>query len=66
MAVKVINIVPAGEVAKRVICKNCGATLEYVPNDLSRYDGKDISGGPDGKEWIVCPNCGKQVVVRSW
>ena len=66
MAIKIINIKPHKTVAKRVTCRNCGATLEYVPNDVMERHGTDYGGGPDGSEWIVCPNCRKNVTLRSW
>ncbi|MFC1638020.1 hypothetical protein ACFL2R_01210 [Patescibacteria group bacterium] len=66
MAVRVIEIKPDESVVKRVVCKSCGATLEYVPNDIKEYHGRDYSGGPDGREWITCPNCNKDVTLRSW
>ena len=64
--VKVISTEPDESVTKRIICRHCGATLEYVPNDVKKCHGKDIAGGPDGSEWINCPNCGKSVTIRSW
>lgn len=66
MAVKVIKIEPHKSVVKEVVCYHCGATLEYVSNDVKEYHGRDWSGGPDGREWIVCPNCHKDVTLRSW
>jgi predicted RNA-binding Zn-ribbon protein involved in translation (DUF1610 family) len=47
-------------------CKSCGATLSYTSLDVDSTHGKDISGGPDGCEFIVCPSCGNNVVLRSW
>lgn len=64
MAVRVIDI--SKEVEKEVTCKGCGAILGYTPNDLKRRNGTDYGGGPDGREWINCLNCGKEVTVRSW
>ena len=64
--VKVIDKGPDPSVVKTILCKFCGAKLEYVPYDITRYDGTDMGGGPDGKEWIVCPNCKKDVIIRSW
>lgn len=64
--VKVIKLDPAPEVVKRCFCLGCGATLEYVPNDVQKYSGTDYSGGPDGCEWIICANCGKDVTIKSW
>ncbi len=66
MAIKIIKIDPVPEVVERCFCKNCGATLEYVPKDVQKYSGKDYSGGPDGYTWIVCPNCNEEVVLTSW
>lgn len=64
--VKILKLEPHKSVAKEIVCRSCGATLEYVPNDMKRYDGTDYSGGADGREWIVCPNCNKDVTIRSW
>jgi hypothetical protein len=66
MAVKVISVKPAKSVVKKVVCRNCGAKLEYVPKDVKEYHGTDYGGGPDGREWIVCPNCREDVTLRSW
>lgn len=54
------------KVSKKCTCGHCGARLQYLPLDVKKYEGKDISGGPDGREWIVCPKCGKDVTLKSW
>lgn len=64
--VRIIDEGPDPSVVKKVICKNCGAKLEYVPNDVKEYSGTDYGGGPDGHTWIDCPKCQKRVVLRSW
>ncbi len=51
---------------KQITCTNCAIILEYTPVDIKEYHGKDYSGGPDGKEWINCPRCCKEVIIRSW
>jgi hypothetical protein len=66
MAVKVISAKPAKSVVKRITCKNCGARLEYAPNDVKECHGHDLGGGPDGQEWVSCPNCKKRAIIRSW
>ncbi len=66
MAVKVVKTEPDPKVVKRVVCGNCGATLEYVPRDVKSCHGTDYGGGPDGCEWVDCPNCKEDVVLRSW
>jgi len=47
-------------------CPNCFAIIGYVPNDVQSYHGTDYSGGPDGREWVVCPNCKKDITLKSW
>jgi hypothetical protein len=54
------------EHAKYTVCKNCGAEIEYHQNDVKEYHGKDYSGGPDGKEYIECPQCTKEVILKRW
>lgn len=64
--VRVIEEKPDPSVVKQVICPNCGVKLEYVPDEVRRYEGKDYSGGPAGHEWIDCPRCEKSVILKSW
>lgn len=44
----------------------CGAVVVYNQHDIHYYSGKDYSGGPDGMEWVDCPNCSKRYILRSW
>lgn len=62
--VKIIGTAP--EVFKQCTCRNCAAKLEYTPADVKSYHGRDYSGGADRKEYIDCPCCGKEVILRSW
>ena len=65
--VEIVSIVPHESVVKEIICvTGCGATLSYVPNDVEKHHGTDIGGGSAGSEWIICPNCTRRVVIRSW
>lgn len=64
--VRVVEYKPAPAVVKQIICTNCGALLEYTPHEVQRYSGRDISGGPDGMEWIDCPVCTNRAVIRAW
>lgn len=58
---------PDKSVVKRIVCKGCGATIEYVPNDVrTLWSGTDYGGGPDGAEGFNCPECGKQVITKRW
>lgn len=62
---RVLNNTPVTEAT--IVCHNgCKLLLAYVPNDVLRRDGTDYAGGPDGEEYIICPNCAKKVVIRSW
>ena len=64
--VKVVRIEPDKTVVKEIVCRHCGATLSYTPIDVQSEHGTDYSGGPDGREWITCANCSRQVTIRSW
>ncbi len=64
--VTVLRIEPDRSVVKEVVCRHCGATLQYIPNEVQSYHGRDYSGGADGYEWVNCPNCGGEAVVWSW
>lgn len=65
-SVVVISKTPDPSVVKCVICRNCGVKLQYVPNDVKRHDGKDYTGGADGRTWVDCPNCNKEAVLTRW
>lgn len=64
--VRVVDPSPDPEVIKKISCRQCGVRLEYTPSSVKRYSGKDYGGGPDGKEWIDCPNCSSEVITNSW
>lgn len=66
MAIRIIRKGPDASVKKTIVCHNCGATLEYVPNDVKERHGTDYTGGPDGEQYIDCPNCEKRAIIRSW
>ncbi len=53
---------------KRVECSECGAVIEYMPEEVQRRDGTDISGGPDGWERVKCPRggCPGYGYIRRW
>jgi len=56
----------APEVVKQTICCNCGAVLEYTPNEIKERNREDYSGGADGCTYIKCPDCSQPVVLTSW
>lgn len=62
--VTVVSTVPHPSVVKEVICRNCGATLQYVPKDVHTEVHHDYGGGSDTYRYITCPPCGSRVNVR--
>jgi ribosomal protein S27E len=63
--VKVISTEPHHTVVKQVVCKNCGATLEYVPRDIKSRTYSDY-GGSDTDYFIKCPPCGNEIYVKRY
>lgn len=57
---------PSGH--RRVKCPHCLSTVAYAPNEVREINGTDISGGPDGCKYIVCPapGCGKDIILERW
>ena len=64
--VTVVSTVPHPSVVKEVICRNCGATLNYVPADVQKRTVSDYGGGRDTYEFIKCPPCSHEIYVRSY
>lgn len=64
--VRVVKTEPDPSVVKQVICQDCGAKLEYVPNEVQSVSGYDYSGGSDGYTYVDCPNCQGRAVIRRW
>ena len=63
MTVKVIDMVPDPSVAKKVVCRNCGVTLEYVPADRKTGVSCSYDGSKDHYKYIDCPNCANEITV---
>lgn len=53
---------------KRVKCRDCGATIEYMPEEVQEHHGTDYNGGPVGYERVKCPRsgCPGHGYIRSW
>jgi len=46
--------------AKRITCYDCGAIVEYFPNEvISRVEEEVYGGGSDVYHYLTCPNCKK-------
>lgn len=61
--VTVVSTNPHPSVVKETICRNCGATLSYVPADIQNKTVRDYGGGSDSYYFIKCPPCGHEVHV---
>jgi len=66
MTVRIVRKKPDVSVIKRVVCQNCGVTLEYLPKDVKERHGRDYCGGPDGDKHIMCPACDAKVILEVW
>jgi ribosomal protein S27E len=64
--VTVVSTVPHPSVEKEVVCRSCGATLKYVPNDIGEYKSYDYTGDYDIFYYIKCPPCGNKVHVKRY
>ena len=53
---------------KRVKCDTCGATMDYMPEEIQAYNGHDYGGGPDGYKRVKCPRpgCKGYGYVERW
>ena len=47
-------------------CGNCCGLLQYTNDDISTEHGIDISGGADGRKFIIWPRCSFKVITRAW
>ena len=41
----------------KITCSNCKAKLQYEQEDII------AEKRPNGKRWITCPDCGKEVII---
>jgi hypothetical protein len=62
--VNVVSKIPHQSVVKEVVCRNCGATLSYVPREVKSRIIRDYSGSSEDYRHIDCPNCSKEVGVK--
>lgn len=64
--VRIVDMTPHPSVVKQTTCGNCGVTLEYVPRDVQRRTSRDYGGGTDVTEYVKCPCCSHDIVVRMY
>ena len=64
--VTVVSTVPHPSVVKEVVCRNCGATLNYVPMDIKEEVHTDYGGGRETYRYIQCPPCGHKQTVKGY
>lgn len=64
--VEIISREPHASVVKQIIRKHCGATLQYVPNDIEKRVRKDYGGGSETYYFIKCPNCSTKIGVSMY
>lgn len=52
----------------RVSCDKCASRVEYTLNEVTKIDGTDYSGGPNGYTYIICPNpkCQQRIILDRW
>ena len=49
-------------IAKRRTHSDCGAVIEYFPNEVvSKLEDEPYGGGNDYYHYLTCPNCGKKM-----
>lgn len=59
----IVSRVPHKSVVKEAVCRNCGCTIEYTPNEVTHSVSYDYGGGCDDYKYFKCPNCGRIVEV---
>jgi uncharacterized protein YbaR (Trm112 family) len=43
----------------KITCPNCKAKLQYEQEDIISEKR------PNGKRWIICPDCNKEVIINK-
>lgn len=61
--ITIVNREPHHSVVKEVICRHCGVTLNYTPNDIQHRTDTDFTGCSDTVYYIKCPNCNTNIFV---
>jgi hypothetical protein len=61
--IRVVDDKPHPSVVKQVLCRKCGCTLEYTPNDVTEAWHTDYTGCKDKANFILCPKCSNHISV---
>jgi ribosomal protein S27E len=64
--ITIVNREPHQSVVKEVICRHCGVTLNYTPNDIQHRTDTDYTGGSETVYYIKCPNCTHDISVKRY
>ena len=63
--IRIIDDKPHPTVVKEAICKNCGVTIEYTPNEVISKSVSDYGGGSDTYYHVPCPKCDAKIYVTQ-
>lgn len=63
MAVEIIG--EDENLKRKVMCRNCGAVLEYLPVDTKSRHVSDYSGDSERECYVECPRCKRRVTVKE-
>lgn len=61
--IRIIDDKPHPTVVRQVVCKNCGVTIEYTPNEIKSKNVSDYGGGSDTYHFLKCPKCDHTIYV---
>jgi len=61
--IRIIDDKPHPTVVKKTICKNCGVTIEYTPDEIKSKIVGDYGGGSDVYHFLQCPKCNHTIYV---
>jgi len=55
------------DINRRIICKNCESTIQFVYDDLTLEEEHNcLDNKVDKREWsLVCPVCKEEIIVKS-
>lgn len=62
-----VEVIKHGNEKREIICKECGALLNYLPSDIMRLEYRNgLYGEYVGeKRYIVCPDCSSSVIISQ-